>query len=60
MTQLSATPTVTKLALHRETLLQLMGSQALEERGVPAVKSKKNYCDTFTCTCGQNPSAHCW
>jgi hypothetical protein len=55
-TQLSATPTVSKLALHRETVMALVGSRADQARGVPAVKTKQQTCPwtcALTCyTCG--------
>jgi hypothetical protein len=60
MTQLSATPTVSRLALHRETVSNLMGSPSLGVRGVPAAKSK-NCSKQGTCaiSCGGSCFATC-
>jgi hypothetical protein len=53
-------PTVTKLALHRETVMNLAGGQFGEQRGVPAAKDTVNQwckytrqgnCTGRTCSC---------
>jgi hypothetical protein len=63
MTQLSAMPTVTKLALHRETVMHLAGGRPGE--GNRAFRTCTNYCSaqcpslicTYTCAkhCTKKP-----
>jgi len=49
MTQLSATATVPRLALHRETVRGLLTGQGSEHKGAAAKKTNANTCTCYTC-----------
>jgi len=53
----SAPVRLRRLALHRETLSNLAGSQASGGRGGPAVKTHKGHTCVFNCTVTCGP--HC-